>query len=183
MEIGVPMPDAIDRYGEDTGAARAGRPHRRPRQPVRRARTIRFDVSESEHAEVASAAGQAGMTYGAFAAEATLAAARGTMLTPDEVLREMMSLFGRAIGQASKIGTNLNQAVRALNSTGQRSEDLLLYAAQSARGVTRLEAIGEEVRRRLVAAIRPHGGSRGPADGRLSADRGPRGPGPGFQAV
>ena len=98
------MPDAIDPGREYAGPARAGRPHRRPRQPVRRTRTIRFDVSEAEHAEVAGAAGRAGLTYGAFAAEATLAAARGTMMTPDAVLREVLTVFGRAVLQARKAG-------------------------------------------------------------------------------
>jgi hypothetical protein len=187
------MPDAIDPAREYAGPARAGRPHRRPRQPVRRTRTIRFDVSEAEHAEVAGAAGRAGLTYGAFAAEATLAAARGTMMTPDALLREVMTLFGRAVVQAHKAGGDLNQAVRALNSTGQPGGDLLPYAAQSARATSQLEEIAEQVRVRLVAAIRARGGPPGPADGHRSAapgQSGPppsgRGPGwevPGFRAV
>jgi hypothetical protein len=115
-------------------------------------------VSEAEHAEVAGAAGRAGLSYGAFAAEATLAAARGTMMTPDALLRETMTLFGRAILQARRIGGNFNQAVMTLNSTGQRGGDLLPYAEQSACGVAGLEASGEEVRVRLVAAVRGLGG-------------------------
>lgn len=168
------MPGAIDHDQENAGPARAGQPHRRPRQAVRRARTIRFDVSEAEHAEVASAAGRAGLTYGAFAAEATLAAARGTMLTPDALLREVMSRFDRATGQVRRIGINLNQAVRALNQTGQRSGELLPYAAQNARSVARLEVIGEEMRSQLVAAIR----SRGPGRRSAGAEHGPRSAGP-----
>ncbi len=171
---------------------RAGRPHRRARQPVRRARTIRFDVSEAEHAEVADAAGRAGLTYGAFAAEATLAA-RGTMIAPDALLREVLSRFDTAICQVRKIGTNLNQAVRALNSTGQQTGDLLPYAARSDRRTTRLEVIAEELRSRLVAAIRVRGsrgaqsgprpagaGAAGPRTGGPSAGSGPRGPRSGF---
>ena len=159
------MPDAIHSDGENAGPARAGRPHRRPRHAVRRTRTIRFDVSEAEHAEVAGAAGRAGLTYGAFAAEATLAAARGTTMTPDALMRETMSLLGRAISQARKTGSNFNQAVRALNSTGQRNGDLIPYAAQTAHATARLESIGEELRSRLVAATRARRGSREPAAG------------------
>jgi hypothetical protein len=160
-----PVPDAIHSDGENAGPTRAGRPHRRPRQAVRRTRTIRFDVSEAEHAEVAAAAGRAGLTYGAFAAEATLAAARGTVMTPDAVLREVMDLFGRAIGHGRKTGGLFNQAVRVLNSTGQRSGDLLPYAAQTARATAGLETIGEQLRARLLAATRAHGGSRERAAG------------------
>jgi hypothetical protein len=161
IKAGCPVPDAIHSDGENAGPARAGRPHRRPRQAVRRERTIRFDVSEAEHAEVAGAAGRAGLTYGAFAAEATLAAARGTVMTPDALLREVMSLFGRAVGHGRKTGGLFNQAVRAMNATGQPSRDLLPYAAQTARATARLEEIGEELRARLVATMRARGGSRG----------------------
>ena len=41
------------------------------------------------------------------------------MITPDAVLRDVLSRFDRAIVQVRRIGVNLNQAVAALNATGQ----------------------------------------------------------------
>ncbi len=43
----------------------------------------------------------------------------------------------------------MNQAVAKLNATGQRSADLLPYAAESMRRPERLDAAAENVRRRL----------------------------------
>jgi hypothetical protein len=91
------------------------------------------------------------MAYGAFAAEATLAAARGVMLTPDALLREVLD---RAMMEAHRIGVNLNQAVAALNATGQPGENLLLYAAESMRRTARLEAITDDVRTMMRSGIR-----------------------------
>ena len=53
------------------------RSRRRSRQPVRRARSVRFGLTEEEYGEVGEAAGQAGMAKGAYAAHATLSAAWG----------------------------------------------------------------------------------------------------------
>jgi len=48
-----------------------------------------------------------------------------------------------------RIGVNLNQAVARLNATGQRSGDLLPYAAESVRRAQLLDQAAEELRRRL----------------------------------
>ncbi len=44
---------------------------------------------------------------------------------------------------------NLNQAVAKLNATGQRSGDLLPYAAESLRRMEQLDAAAEDIRKRL----------------------------------
>jgi hypothetical protein len=65
---------------------------------------------------------------------------------------EEHSEVGEAAAQAGlvrRIGVNLNQAVAKLNSTGQRSGDLLPYAVESVRRAERLDAAAEAVRRRL----------------------------------
>ena len=41
------------------------RPRRRSRQPVKRSRTVRFDLSEEEFGEVVAAAERAGLAKGA----------------------------------------------------------------------------------------------------------------------
>jgi hypothetical protein len=152
------MPDAIDRDPGDEPPT--GRQRRRSRQGTRRPRLVRVCLSEAEHAEVAAAASRCGLAAGAFAAEAVLAAARGTMITPDTVLREVLSRFDRAVVQVRRAGVNLNQAVAALHATGQSAGDLVPYAALSVRTAGRLEAIAEELRTRIGSVLRP---ARSPA--------------------
>ena len=51
---------------------------RRSRQAVSRPKVVQFSLTEEEFDEVSAAAARSGLARGAFAAEATLAAARGT---------------------------------------------------------------------------------------------------------
>ena len=72
------------------------------------------------------------------------------MVSPeDSPFRQALSELIRAAGLVRRIGVNLNQAVARLNATGQRSGDLLPYAAESFRRAERLDAAAEELRRRL----------------------------------
>ena len=136
--------------GTRSGARRAGtRSRRRSRQAVRRVRSVRFGLTEEEYGEVGEAAGQAGMAKGAYAAHATLAAARGLMNPADAPARQALTELIRAAGLVRRIGVNLNQAVAKLNATGQRPGELLPYAAECARRAQRLDAAAEAVRRRL----------------------------------
>ena len=112
-------------------------------------RSVRFGLTEEEYGEVGEAAAQAGMAKGAYAAHATLAAARGLMNPADAPFRQALTELIRAAGLVRRIGVNLNQAVAKLNATGQRSGDLLPYAAESVRRAERLDAAAEDVRRRL----------------------------------
>ena len=77
---------------EKASRARAGRPGpgraAGPGIRARRHRTVRFALTEDEYAEVSAAARQAGLARGAYAAEATLAIARGDVTTPDAPLRD-----------------------------------------------------------------------------------------------
>jgi hypothetical protein len=54
-----------------------------------------------------------------------------------------------AAGLVRRAGTNLNQAVARLNSTGQRGEDLVPAAQFSARVIRRLDEAAEQVRRSI----------------------------------
>jgi hypothetical protein len=80
------MPGATDRDEGDASPLPVSPPRRRRREAVPRARMMRFSLTEAEHAEVRAAASRAGRARAAFAAEATLAAARGTVITPDTAL-------------------------------------------------------------------------------------------------
>ena len=159
----------------DDGQPASARPRRRTRHQGRRGRTVRFALTEEEYAEVSAAARQAGLARGAYAAEATLAVARGAVATPDAPLRDAFYALDRAALLVRRIGVNLNQAVAKLNATGQWSGDLLPYAEESVRRAARLEAAGEDLRTRFLRAIRAPG-PRGPAAGPCSAPP-PAGPG------
>ena len=127
----------------------SARPRRRPRQPVRRPRTVRFDLTDEELGNVDAAAEVAGLARGAYAAQAILSAARGGGVPSESPLRDALGELIRAAGLVRRIGVNLNQAVAKLNATGQRSGDLLPYAAESIRRAERLDQAAEEVRKMI----------------------------------
>jgi hypothetical protein len=110
---------------------------------------VKFFVTDLEIAELDDAAGRAGLARGAFAAEAALAAARGTHLRAGSPLREALVELMSAAGLVRRIGTNLNQAVARLNATGQRGEDLLPAAEFCVRVIRRLDEAAEQLRRRV----------------------------------
>jgi hypothetical protein len=130
-------------------SAPIARPRRRSRQQVKRPRTVRFDLSEEEFAEVGTAAQRAGLAKGAYAAQTVLAAARSGTAPGESPLREALGEFMRAAGLVRRIGVNLNQAVAKLNATGQPSGELLPYAAESIRRARLLDQAAEEVRKRI----------------------------------
>src|SRR5208283_1526691 len=132
---------------ESDGRPAAGsRSRRRPREQAARPRTVRFGLTEAESAELEQAAGRAGLAKGAFAAEAALAAARGTATAPGASFQDALAELMRAAGLVRRIGVNLNQAVAKLNATGQQSGDLLPYARESMRRAEMLTTAAEDVR-------------------------------------
>jgi hypothetical protein len=128
-------------------AAAAGR--RRSPQPVPRPCLVKFFLTDEELAELDEAAGQAGLARGAFAAEVTMAAARGRSAAISAPLREALVELMSAAGLVRRVGTNLNQAVARLNATGQRGEDLLPAAQFCVRVIRRLDQAAEHVRRNV----------------------------------
>jgi hypothetical protein len=126
-----------------------GAVRRRSRQTVPRPRLVKFFLTEDELAELDDAAGQAGLARGAFAAEVTMAAARGRPTRSGAPLRETLVELMSAAGLVRRVGTNLNQAVARLNATGQRGEDLLPAAQFCVRVIRRLDEAAEHVRRNV----------------------------------
>jgi hypothetical protein len=122
---------------------------RRPRQRAARPYRVEFTLSEPEFTALEAAAGRAGLARGAYAAQVVLAHIQGSGTGPEAPLREALRELVRASGLVRRIGTNLNQAVAKLNATGQRSGDLLPYAAESLRRAQRLDAAAEHVRKTL----------------------------------
>jgi hypothetical protein len=122
---------------------------RRARQHARRPHRVEFSLTAGEFAELDAAASRAGLARGAYAAEAALAAARSTATVGGGPLRVALGELIEASGQVRKIGVNLNQAVAKLNAGGQRSGDLLPYAAECLRRVRRVDDAAAAVRRAL----------------------------------
>jgi Mobilization protein NikA len=122
---------------------------RRSRQLAKRCRRVEFSLTDEEFADLEAAAARAGLARGAYAADAALSVARGVTCPADNPFREALGEFIRAAGLVRRIGVNLNQAVAKLNATGQRSGDLLPFAAACLRRAERLDAAAEEIRRRL----------------------------------
>lgn len=126
----------------------ADRVHRSP--PRRRRVLIR--LSDDEYARIECAAHDGGFTLAGFAAEATLAAA-GPVAAPDrsdrtvlqDALRELMA----ARAAVNRYGGNVNQAVAALNATGERPEWLCHAVVACSRAVERVDAAVGELRRGL----------------------------------
>ena len=112
---------------------------RRPRQQAKRSRRVGFSLTGEEYALLEAAAGRAGRATAAYAAEAALTAAQGRSMEQDTLFHELLRELMRASGLVRRIGVNLNQAVAKLNATGQRSGDLVPYAAESFRRAERLE--------------------------------------------
>ena len=121
---------------------------RRPRDGGRRHK-VEYRLNDEELELLEEAASRSGRARGAHAAELTMAALRGGPAADNAALRETLRELYRAAGQMRRIGVNLNQAVAKLNATGQRSDDLLPYAAEIIRRAERLDAVAEEVRKAL----------------------------------
>jgi hypothetical protein len=110
---------------------------------------VKFLLSDEELAELTAAAGRAGLAKGAFAAEAALAAARGSVAQAGTPFRDALVELMRAAGLVRRMGVNLNQAVARLNATGQRGEDLGPAAQMCSRVIRRLDDAAEHVRRSI----------------------------------
>ena len=124
------------------------------------ARTVRFALTDDEYAEVSAAARQAGLARGAYAAEATLAVARGEVATPDAPLRGRLHALDRAALLVRRIGVNLNQAVAKLNATGQWSGDLPRTRKRASAARPGWKRPGKTCGSRFLRAIRAPGPCR-----------------------
>src|SRR5438552_11085641 len=120
---------------------------RRSRQGVSRPKVVQFSLTEEEFEEGSVAAARSGLARGAFAADVTLAAARGTQSRAGSPVREALVEVIAAAGLVRRVGTNLNQAVARLNATGQRGDDLLPAAQFCVRVIRRLDEAAEQLRR------------------------------------
>jgi hypothetical protein len=120
---------------------------RRARQAdVPRLRRVQFRLSDEEFTRLQAAARRAGLSLGAYAAQAVMDA---ISTHPGGLVREAMTALDHAAVQVHRIGVNLNQAVAKLNATGQHSGDLLPYAAASMRLARKLDDAATAVQQML----------------------------------
>jgi hypothetical protein len=113
--------------------------------------TPRFAAAEVAEIEVAAA--DVGMTPTGFCAEAALSTARGVRSAAMDPARESLAdaqaeLFDVRVA-LGRIGTNLNQAVAALNATGHAPDWLERVVLLCERRMQRLDDVIERVDRRL----------------------------------
>lgn len=136
-----------------TGAGRrSGRDRRHA--PVLRRWRINASFSNDEYATITTAAARMGLTPTGYLATAALAAAGhngGVVGSHDrfEALAGLQSELFDARTALNKAGGNLNQAVAALNSTGQAPVWLATAVRLVVRAVTALDEVISKVDRRL----------------------------------
>ena len=114
-----------------------------------RRRAVQVRLSEQEYVELADAASRAGLTPTGYAAEAALAAARGSRPPSAEPWRQALTEVMAARTQVRRYATNVNQAVRELNATGEPPVWLDHAVALTNTAVAALDAAAEQLVRRL----------------------------------
>ena len=137
----------------------SGRRAGRDREHLRpaRARQVKLRLSEREFADLADAGRRAGLTPSGFAADAALAAARAEPPRVDEPWRRALAEVMAARTQVRRFGTNVNQAVRVLNATGDPPDWLDVAVARTTRAVESLDAAAAGLAAQLP---RPRRGTR-----------------------
>ena len=105
-------------------------------------------LSEDEHSLLVTAAQRERLATGAWAAQVLLAVASQAERADYVELREALAAVMHAVGQARRIGVNLNQVVTALHA-GEPSAQLQWYAEAAARTVRKLDDLADELRRSL----------------------------------
>lgn len=125
------------------------RRRRERRQGTARKCRISISVDENERRELEIAAAEDGLTVSAFVADRALASVRLQAPSHPAHLREALQNLLRATAQLQKAGTNFNQCVAALNTTGQPPGNLPQYARYTATVVRRVDEAASQVRQRL----------------------------------
>jgi len=129
------------------GGAVVATRHREHRFPGRR-RPVQVRFDEEEYAAVALAAGRAGLTPTGYVAAVALAAATGSVPPAGSETREVLAELVAARAQVRRFGGNVNQAVAALNATGEAPVWLGQAVELAGRAVRRVDEAAEALMRR-----------------------------------
>ena len=111
------------------------RPHTHPARTKR----LQLRYTKAEYTAVAQAAHNAGLTTTGYAADAALATALTLEPPTAEPWRAVQIELIEARNQVRRIGTNINQAARALNATGEPPPWLQRALTIADRAVARLD--------------------------------------------
>ena len=133
--------------GPAEGGAVVGVRHREHRFPGRR-RPVSVRFAVEEFAAVELAAGRAGLTPTGFVGAAALAAATGSAGPAASESREALAELMAARAAVRRFGVNVNQAVAALNATGEAPDWLGRAVEAAVRAVARVDAAAEALMRR-----------------------------------
>jgi hypothetical protein len=155
----VPQParDGSELVARPAGVARSGRDRRH--QSPRRRRSITAAFTDAEYAALAAAARRVGLTPTGFCAQAALAAAtappmQGPVGPGDgadpraEALAQLQAELADLRTAVTRVGTNLNQAVAALNAQGEAPVWLRHVVEQCARALGAVDEAASRVHRR-----------------------------------
>ena len=123
---------------------------RRERRPngSPRNRTILLRLGEEEYEAIVAAAARSGLTPTGWAAEAAVSLARNTAPPVPATRRAVLVELMQARIQLRRFGTNVNQAVAALNATGEAPVWLRQAVELCARVVDRIDAATAMLARR-----------------------------------
>lgn len=130
---------------------------RRHRSPSRE-RRVNLRLDPQEHQDITAAAARHGLTPAGFCATAALDTARGTNATSGPVsgagvtrheLAELQRELFATRTAVARVGTNLNQAVAALNSAGQPPAWLQHAIDRCQHALERIDVAASAIHRRL----------------------------------
>lgn len=119
-----------------------------------RTNTILLRLSDDEQAAIATAARLADLTPTGWAAEAAVAAATGREAPRADPARQVLVELMQTRTQLRRAGTNLNQAVTKLNTTGIAPDWLGAAVAELVEAVAVVEAASEAASRAVARGRR-----------------------------
>src|SRR5690348_1584136 len=137
---------AVDEQAREQSVARPCSRVGRDRERLNPRRVLRINPSFSaeEHAEVVAAARRAGLTPTGYCALAALALAKGAVVDERAGFEALAGLQAELFDVRTAVvrtGTNLNQAVAALNATGDAPMWLEHAVARSIRSLAVLDDV------------------------------------------
>jgi hypothetical protein len=128
---------------------RRHRPNNRGRRTDLGGRQVSLWYDADEYGLVSAAAARAGLTPTSFVAAVALAVARDSMPPVPFPIRDALVELNAARTLVGRFGTNVNQAVAALNATGEAPPTLERAVAMCTRAADRLDQVVARIQRRL----------------------------------
>jgi hypothetical protein len=112
-------------------------------------RHISLWYDNNEYGDVAAAAARTGLTPTSFVAAAALAVARDAKPPVPSPMRDLLVEFNAARTLVGRFGTNVNQAVATLHTTGEPPPALIRAVEVCTRAAERLDRVVARMQRQL----------------------------------